>query len=90
MSKQPQNTQDSKRTDLKTLGAMPLKEALPIIMEQYQVDEDQAFLLWTGNRPPNIHSDIVTLPPDEFKEYVEESKRNSLGGFTMGGGTQED
>lgn len=82
MSDKAQSTPNPEPLDLKILGSMPVKEALPLIMEQYQVDEDRALLLWISNGPPTGFEDVIRLPPEERAKYVEEIKRTSLGSFT--------
>lgn len=87
MNDKAQNTEP---LDLETLGAMPMNQALPIIMEQYHVDKDDALELWINNGPPTGFEDVIRLSPEEFDKYREESKKTSTYLFSFGGKKNTD
>jgi hypothetical protein len=83
MRKQTQNEHQPEHKSLESLGTMPMEEALPIIMEQYQVNEDRALLLWLNNRPPTGFEDSIGIPAEEVDDYMKEVKKRSLGTFRL-------
>lgn len=83
MKAHTQNEHKPEHTDLEILGELPLTEALPLIMEQYQVSEDDAFELWVNNRPPTGFEDVIRLSAEEYNEYAKELKETSLGSFKL-------
>jgi hypothetical protein len=75
--------------DPRQLHGMSPKEAINFLVETYGLSKDDALDFWVNNTPTE-YADVVTLSPEEYKVYVEESKQTSTYLFSMGGKKKTD